>query len=59
MFVTKNGERVDRVRSDGLHQWWQRLREAIGDSKDMLAGFYTFRRLGTTESGPEKVARPS
>jgi integrase len=30
-------------------KWWQRFREAIGDSKETLGGFYTLRHLGATE----------
>ena len=54
MFVTKNGKPVVHTRSDGVLQWWQRLRESIGESKDTLGGFYTLRHLGATEYGSRK-----
>ncbi|MCA9176051.1 MAG: site-specific integrase, partial [Planctomycetales bacterium] len=51
LFVTKNGKPVVHTRSDGVLQWWQRLRESIGETKDTLGGFYTLRHLGATEYG--------
>ena len=54
MFVTKNGKPVVHTRSDGVLQWWQRLRESIGETKDTLGGFYTLRHLGATEYGSRK-----
>lgn len=54
LFVTKNGKPVVHTRSDGVLQWWQRLRESIGESKDTLGGFYTLRHLGATEFGSRK-----
>ena len=54
LFVTKNGKPVVHTRSDGVLQWWQRLRESIGETKDTLGGFYTLRHLGATEYGSRK-----
>jgi len=54
MFVTQNGKPVVHTRSDGVLQWWQRLRESIGETKDTLGGFYTLRHLGATEFGSRK-----
>lgn len=54
LFVTKNGKPVVHTRSDGVLQWWQRLRESIGESKETLGGFYTLRHVGATEYGSRK-----
>ena len=45
---------VVHTRSDGVLQWWQWLRESIGETKDTLGGFYTLRHLGATEYGSRK-----
>lgn len=51
LFVTSNGKPLVHTRSDSVFQWWNRLRENIGEDKDSLEGFYVLRHLGATEFG--------
>jgi len=51
LFVTKNGQRLVHTKSDSILQWWNRLRESIGETKETLDGFYVLRHLGATEFG--------
>ena len=51
LFVTETGHPIVHTKSDSIFQWWRRLREAIGESKESLDGFYILRHLGATEFG--------
>ncbi|MBS3821663.1 MAG: site-specific integrase [Phycisphaerae bacterium] len=51
LFVTKNGQPLVHTKSDSILQWWNRLRESIGETKESLDGFYVLRHLGATEFG--------
>lgn len=51
LFTTRNGEPLVHGRTDNVTLWWTKLREAIGENKDTVSGFYTFRHLGATEFG--------
>lgn len=54
LFVTETGHPIVHTKSDSIFQWWRRLREAIGESKESLDGFYILRHLGATEFGSRK-----
>ena len=56
MFVTRTGRALVHGRSDAVHQWWRKLRESIGESKETLEGFYVLRHLGATEFGSRRGA---
>ena len=51
LILTRNGLPMVHGRSDGVTQWWSKLRRSIGETKDSLGGFYTLRHLGATEFG--------
>jgi len=51
LFVTETGMPLVHQKSDSIFQWWKRMREAIGETKDTLDGFYVLRHLGATEFG--------
>ncbi len=51
LFVTRRGLPLVHERSDAIQQWWHRLRNEIGESKETLDGFYVLRHLGATEFG--------
>lgn len=51
LFVTSNGRPLVHTRSDSVFQWWNRLRESVGEDKDSMEGFYVLRHLGATEFG--------
>jgi integrase len=51
LFVTRNGLPLVQPSSDAVGQWWKKLRNRIGESKETLPGFYTLRHLGATEFG--------
>jgi integrase len=54
LFVTETGHPIVHTKSDSIFQWWRRLREAIGESKETLDGFYILRHLGATEFGSRR-----
>ena len=54
LFVTETGHPIVHTKSDSIFQWWRRLREAIGESKETLDGFYILRHVGATEYGSRK-----
>jgi len=54
MFVTRKGQPLVHNSSDSILQWWNRLRESIGETKKTLDGFYVLRHLGATEFGSRK-----
>lgn len=54
LFVTRNGQPLVHTKSDSILQWWNRLRTAIGETKETLDGFYVLRHLGATEFGSRK-----
>ena len=54
MFVTRKGKPLVHTSSDSIFQWWNRLRESVGESKETLDGFYVLRHLGATEFGSRK-----
>lgn len=51
LFVTRKGQPLVHTNSDSIFQWWNRLRESVGETKETLDGFYVLRHLGATEFG--------
>ena len=51
LFTTRKGMPVVHGRVDAVQQWWNKLRAAIGETPESLAGFYVLRHLGATEFG--------
>jgi hypothetical protein len=51
IFLTRNGLTLVHGRTDSVRLWWDKLREAIGESNQSLDGFYVLRHLGATEYG--------
>ena len=54
LFITESDHPIVHTKSDSIFQWWRRLREAIGETKESLDGFYILRHLGATEFGSRK-----
>lgn len=51
LFVTRKGQPLVHTSSDSILQWWNRLRESLGETNKTLDGFYVLRHLGATEFG--------
>jgi len=54
LFVTETGKPVVHQKSDSILQWWNRVREALGETKDTLDSFYMLRHVGATEFGSRR-----
>lgn len=51
MFVTRNGKPLVHGQTNAIQQWWRKIREQIGETRETLDGFYTLRHIGATEFG--------
>jgi integrase len=51
LFVTKQGQPLVHGTTDSVVQWWDELRESLGEAGEGLNGYYSFRHLGATEFG--------
>lgn len=51
LFTTRQGQPLVHGKTDTVKQWWNRLRQQIGETSGTLGGFYTLRHLGATEFG--------
>lgn len=51
LFQTRTGLPLVHNKGDAVQQWWHKLRKAVGESSETVAGFYILRHLGATEFG--------
>jgi integrase len=51
LFVTEQGKPLVHGTTDSVVQWWDVLRDSLGDDGEGLNGFYSLRHLGATEYG--------
>ena len=51
LFTSRQGQPLVHGKTDTVKQWWNKLRQEIGETYETLGGFYTLRHLGATEFG--------